>query len=187
MLVLFSDDIYDSIQLGIYYSLLLSTGICCFLPWFLVCCSGERTTTVEWPKSLEIKGRVRLDAFEKFIKELPMSRSRAVMVSQGPLLFTGFNLSIFFLASSGFSLFQAQCSLVVILLATFNHLNIISVYMNLGFMKLSGRINCSNECSSISEGALRNHVLIGIQSQTCLPKFWNLVFELAKKCAVVFH
>lgn len=29
---------------------------------------------------LEIKGRVRLDAFEKFVRELPNSRSRAVMV-----------------------------------------------------------------------------------------------------------
>lgn len=36
----------------------------------------------EWPSFLEIKGRVRLDAFEKFLQELPMSRSRATMVSQ---------------------------------------------------------------------------------------------------------
>ncbi|XP_059658054.1 uncharacterized protein LOC132304408 [Cornus florida] len=42
--------------------------------------SGEKTSTKEWPSSLEIKGRVRLDAFEKFLQELPMSRSRAVMV-----------------------------------------------------------------------------------------------------------
>ncbi|GFS44946.1 hypothetical protein Acr_00g0093120 [Actinidia rufa] len=42
--------------------------------------SGEKTSTKEWPSSLEIKGRVRLDAFEKFIQDLPMSRSRAVMV-----------------------------------------------------------------------------------------------------------
>lgn len=44
--------------------------------------SGEKTSTKEWPSSLEIKGRVRLDAFEKFLQELPMSRSRAVMVYQ---------------------------------------------------------------------------------------------------------
>uniref|UniRef100_A0A5B7BQR9 TFIIS central domain-containing protein n=1 Tax=Davidia involucrata TaxID=16924 RepID=A0A5B7BQR9_DAVIN len=44
--------------------------------------SGEKTSTKEWPSSLEIKGRVRLDAFEKFLQELPMSRSRAVMVVQ---------------------------------------------------------------------------------------------------------
>ncbi|XWS17018.1 hypothetical protein CRYUN_Cryun33cG0031600 [Craigia yunnanensis] len=44
--------------------------------------SGEKTSTKEWPSFLEIKGRVRLDAFEKFLQELPMSRSRAVMVSQ---------------------------------------------------------------------------------------------------------
>ncbi|KAL1552458.1 hypothetical protein AAHA92_13252 [Salvia divinorum] len=42
--------------------------------------SGEKTSTKEWPASLEIKGRVRLDAFEKFIQELPMSRTRAVMI-----------------------------------------------------------------------------------------------------------
>lgn len=42
--------------------------------------SGEKTSTKEWASSLEIKGRVRLDAFEKFLQELPMSRSRAVMV-----------------------------------------------------------------------------------------------------------
>ncbi|XWS27160.1 hypothetical protein CRYUN_Cryun26dG0091300 [Craigia yunnanensis] len=42
--------------------------------------SGEKTSTKEWPSLLEIKGRVRVDAFEKFLQELPMSRSRAVMV-----------------------------------------------------------------------------------------------------------
>ncbi|KAL6501935.1 hypothetical protein OROGR_027068 [Orobanche gracilis] len=42
--------------------------------------SGEKTSMKEWPASLEIKGRVRLDAFEKFLQELPMSRTRAVMV-----------------------------------------------------------------------------------------------------------
>ncbi|KAK8550153.1 hypothetical protein V6N12_038881 [Hibiscus sabdariffa] len=42
--------------------------------------SGEKTTTKDWPGLLDIKGRVRLDAFEKFLQELPMSRSRAVMV-----------------------------------------------------------------------------------------------------------
>ncbi|KAK6912678.1 Spen-like protein SPOC, C-terminal [Dillenia turbinata] len=44
--------------------------------------SGERTSTKEWPSHLEIKGRVRLDAFEKFLQDLPMSRSRAIMVVQ---------------------------------------------------------------------------------------------------------
>ncbi|GMI88623.1 hypothetical protein like AT5G11430 [Hibiscus trionum] len=42
--------------------------------------SGERTSAKLWPGILEIKGRVRLEAFEKFLQELPMSRSRAVMV-----------------------------------------------------------------------------------------------------------
>nr|GME04945.1 death-inducer obliterator 1-like [Ipomoea batatas] len=44
--------------------------------------SGETTSMKEWPNSLEVKGRVRIDAFEKFLQELPMSRSRAVMVTQ---------------------------------------------------------------------------------------------------------
>ncbi|PON53079.1 Transcription elongation factor, partial [Parasponia andersonii] len=42
--------------------------------------SGEKTSAKEWPGFLEIKGRVRLEAFEKFLQELPLSRSRAVMV-----------------------------------------------------------------------------------------------------------
>lgn len=52
------------------------------------CYSGEKASTKEWPGFLEIKGRVRLDAFEKFLQELPMSRSRATMVSQVLPLFT---------------------------------------------------------------------------------------------------
>lgn len=53
----------------------------CF--WLIIfsCYSGEKTSAKEWSTSLEIKGRVRLDAFEKFLQELPLSRSRAVMVS----------------------------------------------------------------------------------------------------------
>ncbi|KAJ8458173.1 hypothetical protein OPV22_031099 [Ensete ventricosum] len=46
--------------------------------------SGEKTSTQEWRSFLEIKGRVRLDAFEKFLKELPLSRSRAIMIAQFP-------------------------------------------------------------------------------------------------------
>ncbi|PPR92324.1 hypothetical protein GOBAR_AA28342 [Gossypium barbadense] len=42
--------------------------------------SGEKTSTKDWPSLVEIKGRVRLEAFERFLQELPMSRSRAVMV-----------------------------------------------------------------------------------------------------------
>lgn len=34
----------------------------------------------EWPGFIEIKGRVRLELFEKFLKELPLSRTRAIMV-----------------------------------------------------------------------------------------------------------
>ncbi|KAL0904989.1 hypothetical protein M5K25_027158 [Dendrobium thyrsiflorum] len=42
--------------------------------------SGERTSMQEWPSFLEVKGRVRLDAFEKFLQELPLSRSRTIML-----------------------------------------------------------------------------------------------------------
>ncbi|KAE9603731.1 hypothetical protein Lal_00001998 [Lupinus albus] len=42
--------------------------------------SGEKTSAKDWPGLLEIKGRVRLDAFEKFLQELRLSRSRAIMV-----------------------------------------------------------------------------------------------------------
>ncbi|XP_031488145.1 uncharacterized protein LOC116256101 [Nymphaea colorata] len=42
---------------------------------------GEKTATEDWPSFLEIKGRVRVDAFEKFLQELRHSRSRAIMVS----------------------------------------------------------------------------------------------------------
>lgn len=45
-------------------------------------CSGEKTSAKDWSGFIEIKGRVKLDAFQKFLQELPMSRSRAIMVSQ---------------------------------------------------------------------------------------------------------
>ncbi|KAF4358539.1 hypothetical protein G4B88_015924 [Cannabis sativa] len=41
---------------------------------------GEKTSVNKWPGLLQIKGRVRLDAFEKFLQEVPLSRTRAVMV-----------------------------------------------------------------------------------------------------------
>lgn len=50
--------------------------------------SGEKTSTKDWPGFLEIKGRVRLDAFQKFLLELPQSRTRAIMVSQISFSFT---------------------------------------------------------------------------------------------------
>ncbi|XP_021758095.1 uncharacterized protein LOC110723105 [Chenopodium quinoa] len=43
--------------------------------------SGEKANTKEWAGFFDIKGRVRLDAFDKFLQALPMSRSRAIMVS----------------------------------------------------------------------------------------------------------
>ncbi|KAL2897725.1 hypothetical protein RDABS01_039507 [Bienertia sinuspersici] len=43
--------------------------------------SGEKANTSEWAGFFDIKGRVRLDAFDKFLQALPMSRTRAIMVS----------------------------------------------------------------------------------------------------------
>ncbi|KAG0482225.1 hypothetical protein HPP92_010309 [Vanilla planifolia] len=42
--------------------------------------SGEKLQDLNWPDHVEIKGKVRLQAFEKFIQELPRSRNRALMV-----------------------------------------------------------------------------------------------------------
>lgn len=42
--------------------------------------SGGKARTNNWSKLVEVKGRVRLDAFEKFLQELPLSRNRALMV-----------------------------------------------------------------------------------------------------------
>uniref|UniRef100_A0A2P2K2T1 TFIIS central domain-containing protein n=1 Tax=Rhizophora mucronata TaxID=61149 RepID=A0A2P2K2T1_RHIMU len=61
-------------------SLQLTTSVTASVFGIFKC--GEKTYVKEWPGFIEIKGRVRLDAFEKFLQELPMSRSRAVMVSQ---------------------------------------------------------------------------------------------------------
>lgn len=90
--------------------------------------SGEKTSTKEWPASLEIKGRVRLDAFEKFLQELPMSRTRAVMVYQGLLLFLVTNscpLKCWVLA---FCLQRRQCGLPA-LMANYLNLYLVLVWM----------------------------------------------------------
>ncbi|XP_030534107.1 uncharacterized protein LOC115743459 [Rhodamnia argentea] len=58
-------------------SLLLITTMISVIGFFK---SGEKTPSKDWSSSLEIKGRVRLDAFEKFLQDLRMSRSRAIMV-----------------------------------------------------------------------------------------------------------
>uniref|UniRef100_A0A1J3CZJ1 PHD finger protein 3 n=1 Tax=Noccaea caerulescens TaxID=107243 RepID=A0A1J3CZJ1_NOCCA len=42
--------------------------------------SGEKAKTGEWPAMVEVKGRVRLSGFGKFIQELPKSRTRSLMV-----------------------------------------------------------------------------------------------------------
>eukprot|EP00268_Persea_americana_P039833 TRINITY_DN3948_c0_g1_i3.p1 TRINITY_DN3948_c0_g1~~TRINITY_DN3948_c0_g1_i3.p1 ORF type:complete len:1041 (-),score=220.72 TRINITY_DN3948_c0_g1_i3:669-3791(-) len=42
--------------------------------------SGEKALQVNWSKLVEVKGKVKLEAFEKYIQELPRSRNRALMV-----------------------------------------------------------------------------------------------------------
>ncbi|KAG8094643.1 hypothetical protein GUJ93_ZPchr0012g20180 [Zizania palustris] len=44
--------------------------------------SGEKTSTNEWHQFVDIKGRVRLSAFQEFLEQLPKSRSRAIMVTE---------------------------------------------------------------------------------------------------------
>ncbi|CAM9002988.1 unnamed protein product [Rhodiola kirilowii] len=41
---------------------------------------GERAPMKEWPRTIDIKGRVRMDAFEKFLQDLYKSQSRSIMV-----------------------------------------------------------------------------------------------------------
>ncbi|GAB2232593.1 hypothetical protein Drorol1_Dr00011635 [Drosera rotundifolia] len=42
--------------------------------------SGEKIPVINWAESLAVKGKVRLDAFEKYIQDLPRSRNRGLMV-----------------------------------------------------------------------------------------------------------
>jgi hypothetical protein len=42
--------------------------------------SGEKPSLKDWRSFVEIKGRVKLSAFQEFVEQLPKSRSRAIMV-----------------------------------------------------------------------------------------------------------
>ncbi|KAJ7956744.1 SPOC domain / Transcription elongation factor S-II protein [Quillaja saponaria] len=42
--------------------------------------SGEKMPHVKWFESVEVKGKVKLEDFEKYIQELPRSRNRGLMV-----------------------------------------------------------------------------------------------------------
>uniref|UniRef100_A0A0E0CHH4 TFIIS central domain-containing protein n=1 Tax=Oryza meridionalis TaxID=40149 RepID=A0A0E0CHH4_9ORYZ len=44
--------------------------------------SGEKPPVKEWRSFVEIKGRVKLSAFQEFVEQLPKSRSRAIMVTE---------------------------------------------------------------------------------------------------------
>ncbi|KAL4179851.1 hypothetical protein AMTRI_Chr13g122190 [Amborella trichopoda] len=45
--------------------------------------SDVKPPKISWSKCIEVKGKVRLEAFEKFIQELPRSRNRALMIAKG--------------------------------------------------------------------------------------------------------
>ncbi|CAO2841182.1 unnamed protein product [Amaranthus hypochondriacus] len=42
--------------------------------------SGEKMQDFNWSDSVEVRGKVRLEAFEKYVQDLPRSRSRGLMV-----------------------------------------------------------------------------------------------------------
>lgn len=42
--------------------------------------SGEKMPDVRWPEFVEVEGKVKLGAFEKYIQDLPRSRTRGLMV-----------------------------------------------------------------------------------------------------------
>ncbi|KAK7281610.1 hypothetical protein RIF29_09752 [Crotalaria pallida] len=42
--------------------------------------SGEKMLDVKWSEAIEVKGKVKLDDFEKYIQDLPRSRNRRLMV-----------------------------------------------------------------------------------------------------------
>ncbi|CAN6277939.1 unnamed protein product [Urochloa humidicola] len=44
--------------------------------------SGEKPSLKDWRSFVEIKGRVKLSAFQEFVEQLPKSRSRAIMITE---------------------------------------------------------------------------------------------------------
>jgi len=47
-------------------------------------CSGEKVPEVKWSQSIVVKGNVKLQDFEKYIQELPLSRNKELMVKNSP-------------------------------------------------------------------------------------------------------
>ncbi|XP_071715817.1 uncharacterized protein [Rutidosis leptorrhynchoides] len=43
--------------------------------------SGEILVGHSWPESIEVKGKVRLEAFDKYVQDLPRSKNRGLMVT----------------------------------------------------------------------------------------------------------
>uniref|UniRef100_A0A804PHS7 TFIIS central domain-containing protein n=1 Tax=Zea mays TaxID=4577 RepID=A0A804PHS7_MAIZE len=44
--------------------------------------SGEKPSLKDWRSFIEIKGRVKLSAFQEFVDQLPKSKSRAIMITE---------------------------------------------------------------------------------------------------------
>lgn len=57
----------------------------------ILLCSGEKMPDFKWSDNVEVKGKVKLEAFEKYIQDLPRSRNRGLMVRYCCFLFTIFN------------------------------------------------------------------------------------------------
>jgi len=47
-------------------------------------CSGEKMPDVKWSRSIVVKGTVKIQDFEKYIQELPLSRNKELMVRNSP-------------------------------------------------------------------------------------------------------
>uniref|UniRef100_A0A0E0KVX3 Spen paralogue and orthologue SPOC C-terminal domain-containing protein n=1 Tax=Oryza punctata TaxID=4537 RepID=A0A0E0KVX3_ORYPU len=72
---LLSPSVYESLWDGtIQLSSTVKVSVIAFFK------SGEKSHDITWPKIIEIKGRVKLDAFEKFVQELRRCQTRSLMV-----------------------------------------------------------------------------------------------------------
>lgn len=82
--------------------------------------SGEKAETSEWPAMVEVKRRVRLSGFGKFIQELPKSRTRALMVYKAFFCYhcTSITLNNLLLHTT------LEVTLLLLLYIIFNHLTL---------------------------------------------------------------
>uniref|UniRef100_A0A0D9WAA0 Spen paralogue and orthologue SPOC C-terminal domain-containing protein n=1 Tax=Leersia perrieri TaxID=77586 RepID=A0A0D9WAA0_9ORYZ len=72
---LLSPSVYESLWDGtIQLSSTVKASVIAFFK------SGEKNHDITWPKIIEIKGKVKLDAFEKFVQDLRRCQTRSLMV-----------------------------------------------------------------------------------------------------------